>query len=78
MANVSDWMVCERAEGVCPVIDVDYRVERPAFWHWAELDAQREAAPVLFNGTPRAHWMITRYDDVRTRWRARTFSPMTS
>ena len=55
----------ERAAGACPIIDVDYRVERPAFWHWAELDAQREAAPVLFNGTPRAHWMITRYDDVR-------------
>ena len=55
----------ERAEGACPVIAVDYRVVQPAFWYWNELDARREQAPVLFNESPKPHWMLTRYDDVR-------------
>jgi cytochrome P450 len=65
MASVSDRTARERAEGVCPVIAVDYRVERPAFWHWTDLDARREQAPVLLNESPQPNWMITRYDDVR-------------
>ena len=49
----------------CPIIDIDYRVERPAFGHYASLNEVREQAPILWNVTPNGFWMVTRYDDVR-------------
>jgi cytochrome P450 len=50
---------------VCPVIDIDYRVDRPAFDHYASLNEVRELAPIVWNETPYGFWMVTRYDDVR-------------
>jgi cytochrome P450 len=56
----------ERAEGVCPVIDIDYRVSRPAFGHYESLNEVRETAPILYNTTPfNGYWMVTRYDLVK-------------
>jgi cytochrome P450 len=53
------------APGVCPVVDVDYRVDRPAFGHYASLNDVRELAPIVWNETPYGFWMVTRYDEVR-------------
>jgi cytochrome P450 len=58
----------ERPAAGCPIVDIDYRVERPAFWHYASLNEVREIAPVLFNrftGGSRGFWMVTRYDEVK-------------
>jgi cytochrome P450 len=63
---VSDGTAEERAEGVCPIIDIDYRVPRPAFGHYESLNEVREVAPVLYNKTPfKGYWMVTRYDLVK-------------
>jgi cytochrome P450 len=53
------------AHGVCPVIDIDYRGDRPAFAHYASLNEVRELAPIVWNETPYGFWMVSRYDDVR-------------
>jgi cytochrome P450 len=48
-----------------PVVHTDYRVDRPAFEHYALLDADREAAPFLrAEFTPAPFWMVTRYEHV--------------
>jgi cytochrome P450 len=63
---VSDRPSEHRAEGICPIIDIDYRVARPAFGHYASLNEVREMAPFVWNETPYdGFWMITRYDEVR-------------
>ena len=49
----------------CPVIDIDYRVARPAFGHYASLNEVREVAPIVWNETPNGFWMVTRYDEVK-------------
>jgi cytochrome P450 len=55
----------ERAEGVCPVVSIDYRVQRPAFWHYENLSTIREQAPFVWNTVPQGFWMFSRYDHVR-------------
>jgi cytochrome P450 len=63
---VSDSKPIDRAEGVCPIIDIDYRIDRPAFETYASLNEAREQAPVLYNRTPfNGYWMVTRYDLVK-------------
>jgi cytochrome P450 len=48
-----------------PVVHTDYRVDRPAFEHYALLDGDREAAPFLrAEFTPVPFWMVTRYEHV--------------
>ena len=49
----------------CPVVDIDYRQYRPAFWHWNSLNEVREQARVSMNTVPHRFWMLNRYDDVR-------------
>src|SRR4051812_40096020 len=64
--TVSDQPAEQRAEGVCPIIDIDYRVPRPAFGHYESLNEVREIAPIVYNKTPfRGFWMVTRYDLVK-------------
>lgn len=53
----------ERALGGCPVLDDDFRVDRPAFWHYDRLNEVREASPVYWNAN--GFWMVTRFDAVR-------------
>jgi cytochrome P450 len=55
----------ERAEGVCPLVEIDYRHPRPAFWHYESLNAVREQAPFVWNTVPQGFWMLSRYDQVR-------------
>jgi cytochrome P450 len=55
----------ERAEGVCPVVDIDYRVPRPAFAHYESLNEVREQAPFVWNTVPQGFWMLSRYEQVR-------------
>jgi cytochrome P450 len=63
---VSDGTAEERARGVCPIIDIDYREPRPAFEHYESLNEVREMAPILYNTTPfNGYWMVTRYDLVK-------------
>jgi cytochrome P450 len=63
---VSDSKAVDRAEGVCPIIDIDYRLDRPAFETYASLNDVREQAPVVYNRTPfDGYWMVTRYDVVK-------------
>src|SRR4051794_24306665 len=51
--------------GGCPVTSNDYRGNRPAFEHYALLDAERERAPFLWNDSTRhPFWMVTRYEHV--------------
>ena len=50
-------MTLERAIGACPVIDIDFRPERPAFWHFASLDAVRQQGTITWNETPGGFWM---------------------
>lgn len=54
-----------RAAGVCPIIDIDYRENRPAFWNWASLDEVRELGTFVWDETPRGFWMFNRYAEVR-------------
>ena len=49
----------------CPIIDTDFRIERPAFWHFDRLNAVRELAPIVANTTPHDFWMVSRYDEVK-------------
>ena len=63
--RVSDLKREPPAPGVCPVIDIDYRVDRPAFAHYASLNDVRELAPIVWNETPYGFWMVSRYDEVR-------------
>ena len=49
----------------CPVVDIDYRLHRPAFWHFNSLNEVREQARVSMNTVPHTFWMLNRYDDVR-------------
>jgi len=49
----------------CPVIDVDYRVSRPAFWHYEELNRRREESPAYWNEDGAGYWMITRLAEIR-------------
>lgn len=54
-----------RDTGGCPVNHTDYRLDRPAFWHYGSLNADRERAPILWNDSTRdGFWMIQRYDHV--------------
>jgi cytochrome P450 len=63
---VSDSTAVDRAEGICPIIDIDYRIDRPAFETYASLNEVRELAPILYNRTPHdGYWMVTRYDLVK-------------
>ena len=55
----------ERADGVCPVVDIDYRLPRSAFWHYASLNEVREEAPFVWNTVPQGFWMLSRYEQVR-------------
>jgi cytochrome P450/uncharacterized OB-fold protein len=54
-----------RDTGGCPVIDVDYRLPRPAFWHYQELNRRREESPAYWNEDGAGYWMITRLSEVR-------------
>jgi cytochrome P450 len=65
LTTVSDQTTEHPAEGVCPIIAIDYRVERPAFGHFESLNEVREVAPILWNETPNGFWMVTRYDEVK-------------
>jgi cytochrome P450 len=49
----------------CPVTGTDYREDRPAFWHYEQLNAVREEHPVLWNTNNGGFWMFTRYEQVR-------------
>jgi cytochrome P450 len=51
--------------GSCPVIDIDYRVDRPLFWHFESLNGVREQAPVTWNASAKGFWMVNRYDEVK-------------
>jgi hypothetical protein len=63
---VNDSSGLERAAGVCPIIDIDYREDRAAFWNFTSLNEVRETAPIVYNRTPhRGYWMVTRYDEVK-------------
>ena len=62
---MSDETIEQRAEGHCPVIEEDYTLDRPAFWHFANLDRVRESAPVVANRFAHQYWMINRYDEVK-------------
>ncbi|MDQ7911263.1 cytochrome P450 [Phytohabitans sp. ZYX-F-186] len=49
----------------CPVVRTDYRIDRPVHEHYALLNRDREAAPILrAEFTPVPFWMVTRYADV--------------
>jgi cytochrome P450 len=49
----------------CPVTHTDYRVERPIFGHYEQLNAEREASEFLLNdSTKDPFYMIQRYDHV--------------
>lgn len=71
-----------RETGSCPVIHTDYREDKPAFWHFGDLNEVRELGPVVWNS--QGYWMITRYeeakealrmDDVFTNERVNAFDP---
>jgi cytochrome P450 len=62
---VTDPTAVERAAGCCPIIDTDYRIDRPAFWNWTNLNEVREMAPIVFNTSVRGFWMVNRYDEVK-------------
>jgi cytochrome P450 len=49
----------------CPVLAIDYRSYRPAFWHFESLNDVRERARFSMNTEPQTFWMVNRYDDVR-------------
>ena len=49
-----------------PVSNVDYRLDRPAFWHYNALSEARDAAPVVGNTNCGGFSMVQRYDDVRS------------
>jgi cytochrome P450 len=51
--------------GTCPVVDTDYRLDRPAFWHYANLNELREAGPAFWNTVNGGFWMVTRYAEIR-------------
>jgi cytochrome P450 len=55
----------ERAAGRFPIIETDFREERPAFWHFEHLDEVREMSPFLVDRVPQQFWMVTRYDHVK-------------
>jgi cytochrome P450 len=62
---VSEQATERRVEGGCPVVDIDFRVDRPAFSHLEVLNELREMAPILWNETPNGYWMVTHYDLVK-------------
>ena len=47
------------------MVDIDYRLQRPAFWHFNSLNEVREQARFSMNTVPHTFWMLNRYDDVR-------------
>jgi cytochrome P450 len=55
----------QRDTGSCPVINTDYRVPRPAFWHYDELNHLREESPFYWNEDGVGYWMVTRFDAIR-------------
>ena len=55
----------DRAAASCPIIDIDYREYRPAFWHFESLNQVRETGPIVWNHTPNGFWMVNRYDEVK-------------
>jgi cytochrome P450 len=55
-----------RKTGDIPILHTDYRVDRPAFWHYSNLNEVREARPFYWNNsTEHGFWMVTRYEHVR-------------
>jgi cytochrome P450 len=53
------------APGGCPITHTDYRVERPLFGHYAQLNAERERGEFVLNdSTKDPFYMIQRYDHV--------------
>jgi cytochrome P450 len=49
----------------CPITHTDYRVERPLFGHYAQLNAEREQSDFLLNdSTKDPFYMIQRFDHV--------------
>ncbi len=54
-----------RQIGSCPAIDVNYRLPRPAFWHYEELNRRREESPVYWNDDGGGYWMVTRLSEIR-------------
>ena len=49
----------------CPITHTDYRVERPIFGHYAQLNAEREQSDFLLNdSTKDPFYMIQRFDHV--------------
>lgn len=54
-----------RETGACPVDHTDYSVDRPALWHYGELDSRREQSEIAWNdSTPHGFWMVQRYEHV--------------
>jgi cytochrome P450 len=51
--------------GSCPIVDNDYRLDRPALWHYANLNELREGAPAYWNTENGGYWMITRHAEIR-------------
>ena len=48
------------ATGSGPVVDIDYRIDRPVFWHFESLNEVREQAPVTWNTSAKGFWMVNR------------------
>lgn len=49
----------------CPVTEVDYRIDRPAFWHYDSLNLVREQAAITWNPTGKGFWMVNRYEEAK-------------
>jgi cytochrome P450 len=62
-------LVPDRSAGVCPVTEVDFRVDRPVFSNYTELNVLREQAPISWNRSAKGFWMINRYEEVKEAFR---------
>ena len=47
----------------CPIVDDDFRIDRPALWYTHRLREVREAGPISWNSN--GFWMVNRYTEVR-------------
>src|SRR6266496_3907823 len=57
--------VAQVSEARCPITHTDYRVERPLFGHYAQLNEEREQSVFLLNdSTKDPYYMIQRFDHV--------------
>jgi cytochrome P450 len=62
---MTDTQSAPMAAAGCPITHTDYRVERPLFGHYAQLNSERERSDFLLNdSTKDPFYMIQRYDHV--------------